>query len=102
MEKRRKFPRTALPQKARFFGAKGWEDCTITDASREGLSIQFYTTEKIKAGSLIHLKVLMPSEPNPVDVKGMLKWIEEKGEHFIGGVELYHIDRVIKEGRNAE
>jgi len=102
MEKRRKFPRTALPQKARFFGAKGWEDCTITEASREGLSIQFYTSEKIKAGSLIHLKVLMPSEPNPVDVQGMLKWIEEKGEHYIGGVELYHIDRVVKEGTNTE
>jgi len=102
MEKRRKFPRTALPQKARFFGAKGWEDCTITEASREGLSIKFYTREKIKAGSLIHLKVLMPSEPNPVDVKGMLTWIEEKEEHFIGGVELYHIDRVEKEGANRE
>lgn len=102
MEKRRKFPRTALPQKARFFGAKGWEDCTITEASREGLGIQFYTSEKIKAGTLIHLKVLMPSEPNPVDVKGMLTWIEEKGEHFIGGVELYHIDRVVKEGANTE
>ena len=44
----------------------------------------------------------MPFEPNPVDVQGMLKWIEQKGEHYIGGVELYHIDRVVKEGTNTE
>ena len=44
----------------------------------------------------------MPSEPNPVDVKGMLTWIEEKEEPFIGGVELYHIDRVEKEGASSE
>jgi len=93
MRERREFPRTSLPQKAKFFGAKGWEDCVITEASRRGLSVQFYTREKINAGSIIHLRVVFPSQPHHVEIKGSLKWIEKKEEHFIGGIEWFHIDR---------
>ena len=93
MHERRKFPRTNLPQKAIFFGAKGWEDCTITEASRNGLSVKFYTCEKINEGSIIHLRVLFSSQPHPVEIKGSLKWIEKKGKHFIGGIEWFHIGR---------
>ena len=93
MRERREFPRTALPQKAKFFGAKGWEDCTITEASRRGLSVTFYTNVKINEGSIIHLRVMFPSQDKPAEVKGFLKWIEKKGKHFIGGVEWFHIER---------
>ena len=61
MQERREFPRNNLPQKAIFFGAKGWEDCTITEASRNGLGVKFYTREKINEGSIIHLRVLFSS-----------------------------------------
>ena len=98
MHERRKFPRTNLPQKAKFFGVKGWEDCTITEASRNGLSVNFFTREKINEGSMIHIRVLFPSQPHPVEVKGFLKWIEKKGKHFIGGIEWFHIVRGEKEG----
>ena len=93
MQDRRKFPRTVLPQKAKFFGANGWEDCIITEASRKGLGVKFYTRAKINEGSIIHLRVLLPSQPHPVEVKGLLKWIEKKGKYFIGGIEWFHIDR---------
>ena len=93
MKERREFQRTALPQKAKFFGAKGWEDCTITEASRKGLSVKFYTSMKINEGSIIHLKVVFPSQQYPVNVKGFLKWIEKKGKHFVGGVEWFYIER---------
>jgi hypothetical protein len=98
MKERRDFPRTALPQKAIFFGAKGWEDCTITEASRTGLSVKFYTSEKINEGSIIHLKVVFPFQPYPVEIKGSLKWIEKKGKHFIGGIEWFQIERGEQKG----
>ncbi len=93
MEERREFPRTALPQKAKFFGAKGWENCTITEASRTGLSVKFYTREKINEGSIMHLRVLFLSQPYPLEIKGSLKWIKKEGKHFIGGIEWFSIER---------
>ena len=76
-----------------FFGLNGWEDCIITESSKRGLGIEFYTKEKINEGSIVNLKVLMPTEPKPVMVKGILKWIKKKDEYFIGGVEWLSIDR---------
>ena len=93
MKEMRKFPRTALPKKAKFFGANGWENCIITEASRNGLGVKFCTREKINKGSIIHLRVLFPSQPHPVEVKGFLKWIEERGKHFVGGIEWFSIER---------
>lgn len=93
MQERREFPRSNLPQKAIFFGAKGWEDCIITEASRKGLGVKFYTRVEINEGSIIHLKVFLLSQPHPIEVKGFLKWIEKKGKHFLGGIEWFHIGR---------
>ena len=56
----------------------------------------FIHLKKIIAGSIIHLKVRVPQESNPVMVKGVLRWIEHAAEHFVGGIEWYHIDRVTK------
>ena len=93
MPERRKWARTILPQKAQFFGKRGWEECLITEVSRKGMGITFYTTEKIIAGSIIHLKVRVPQELHPVMVKGVLRWIEPSAEHFVGGIEWFHLDR---------
>jgi hypothetical protein len=93
MTERRKYARTILPQRAQFYGKRGWEDCLITEVSRKGMGVTFYTSEKIIAGSIIHLKVRVPQESTPVMVKGVLRWIEHSAEHFVGGIEWYHIDR---------
>ena len=102
MKERRQFPRTGLPQKAQFFGANGWENCTITEASRTGFSVQFYTNEELFENSIIHLRVVLPSQPHPVEIKGSLKWIEKKGNHFIGGIEWFHIQRCEKIGERLK
>jgi len=96
MKEKRKFPRSTLPQKAKFFGAKGWEDCLIIEASREGLRVKFFTDEKINEGAIIQLKVLAPSEPKPVMVKGLLRWIKKEREHFVGGIKVLRIDRGVR------
>lgn len=93
MQEKRAFPRTALPQKAKFFGANGWEHCIITEASRKGFGVQFFTRERINEGSILHLQVPLPSELEPVIVKGILKWIERKEKYFVGGIEWFSIVR---------
>ena len=98
MQERRKFKRIALPQKAMFFGVNGWEDCVITGTSRNGFGMIFYTNEKIKEGSIINLRVFLPSQPQPVEAKGLLKWIEKKEKHFIGGIEWFQISRGERKG----
>ena len=96
MTERRKCARTILPQKARFFGKRGWEECLISEVSPKGMGVAFYTSEKIITGSIIHLKVRVPGESSPVMVKGVLRWIEPSAEHFVGGIECFHIDRGTK------
>lgn len=93
MEDRRSSTRSMLPRNATFFGANGWEECIIVDSSKKGLGIEFHTKEKIKEGSIINIRVLMPSEPNPVMMKVVLKWINKKDKYFVGGVELLGIHK---------
>ena len=93
MKERRESPRSRLPQKAMFFGLNGWEDCVITESSKRGLGIEFHTKKKMNDGSIINLKVLMPTEPKPVVIKGILKWTKKKGECFVGDMEWLRIDR---------
>jgi len=97
MTERRKYRRTILPQRAQFFGKRGWEDCLITEVSRKGMGVTFYTPETIIPGSIIHVKVRVPQEATPVMVKGVLRWIEPSSEHFVGGIEWFHIDRVTQQ-----
>lgn len=96
MEERRRFSRSKLPQRAQFFGTRGWEDCLITEVSRRGLGVKFYTRYKIVPGSIIQLKVAVPRASKPVMVKGVVRWIEGCGEHCVGGIEWYYIDRMSK------
>jgi len=93
MKEPRRSPRCRLPQRATFFGLNGWEDCIITESSKRGLGIEFYTKKKIDEGSIVNLKVLMANEPKPVMITGILKWIKNKGDYFIGGMEWLSIDR---------
>jgi hypothetical protein len=92
----RRSTKTMLLQNATFFGANGWEECIIVESSKGELRIEFHTKEKIKEGSIINIRALIPSVPNPVIVKGILKWIEKKGEYLSGGVEWLsvHKDRI--------
>lgn len=93
MKERRESSRNKLSQKALFFGLNGWEDCTITESSKRGLGIEFHTKKKVKEGSIVTLRVLVPTEPKPVVLNGILKWTKKKGEYFVGGMEWLSIDR---------
>ncbi|MBW2221169.1 MAG: PilZ domain-containing protein [Deltaproteobacteria bacterium] len=70
---------------------RDWEECTVFKISRKGMGLKFYTSEKIKVGSTIQLKIFTSKESEKIIVKGVLKWIEEEENNFLGGIELNEI-----------
>ena len=98
-EERRNHIRFSTNLKARYFTGemvKNWEECTVFDASRNGMGIKFHTPEEIQIGSTINLETIVPSEIEPLSVRGTLKWIKQEANEFVGGVELTGVSEEIK------
>ena len=66
-----------------------WEECTIIDFSSKGIGIEF--NKQVSLDSTIHLAIHLPKEPEPLSTKGILKWIKQSKNHFIGGIEFTEI-----------
>ena len=65
------------------------EECTIINISQKGMGVKFHTPNPINIGSTIHLKTFIPTEMEPVSIKGVLVWCEPlSGGQSIGGVEF--------------
>ena len=90
MEEKRTFSRRLTQLEARFLkeGEREWQEATIINISRKGLGIKLHASGKINIGSTIHLAIIVSGEPDPIMVKGVLEWIKQKENHFIGGIEL--------------
>ena len=89
IQKKRRFTRFASKQKAQYclqenYGS--WKECTIHTISRKGVGITL--KENINRGSIIFLEIPMPHEFAPFSIKGTLRWIKEKENDFIGGIEF--------------
>ena len=89
IQKKRRFTRFASKQKAQYclqesYGS--WKECTIHTISCKGVGITL--KENINRGSIIFLEIPMPHEFVPLSIKGTLRWIKEKENDFIGGVEF--------------
>jgi hypothetical protein len=74
-------------------GEGDWKECIITDLSREGMGITFQTSEIIDIGTTIQLKIFASALSEPVNAIGVLKWIERREDHIIGGIRWYKISR---------
>ena len=96
LDNRRKFSRFGTHMKAQYFlqeKNKGWEECTVFDISRKGMGIRFLTNEKISVGATLHLEISIPTELETINVKGILKRINQKENDFIGGIEWFLVHR---------
>ena len=94
MRNTRSFVRFNTHMKAQYFlqeKNRDWEECTVSKISRKGLGLKFYAREKIKVGSTIQLKIFTSKESENIIVKGVLRWIEEEENDFVGGIELNEI-----------
>ena len=99
MENRREFGRFDTQLKAQYFirderGDSG--ECTIINISRKGVGIRFNKQANITEGANIHLEVTIPTELDPVTIRGVLKHIKQEGDDFIVGVES---DKVLDEAK---
>jgi len=94
MEKRR-FARFSTKMKAQYLmeGEKEWKECTIINMSREEMDIIFKTPEKMEVDSTMHVMIHMPTESKPINAKGIVQWIEKRGDDFIGGIMWHLISR---------
>ncbi len=85
----RRFGRFITELKARYFLGEmkvNWKKCTIDKISPKGVSVEF--CEDIQVGSVIHLMITFPREPQTIILKGTLKWIEQRKNVFAGGIEF--------------
>ncbi len=91
MENRRRFIRHQLEKEGEYYldeGRSSLERCTIIDVTREGMGIQFHTDENISVGSTVHLEIPVLTELAPVKVKGIVKWIAQRGNDVTGGIKM--------------
>jgi len=98
LENRRKFSRFDTHMQAQYFleeKNRCREDCTVIDISRKGMGIRFSTNEKISVGSTIHLEISIPTELESINVKGILKRINQRENDFIGGLEWFLVHREV-------
>ena len=85
----RRFDTTNL--KANYLVKEGkivWKECTINKVSRKGIGITLHTDEKITVGTTLDLKIFISKELEYFTVKGIVKWIKQKENNLIGGIEL--------------
>jgi len=92
MQKRKSLYRFSPPfLKAQYFSREekgSREQCGISNVSRKGVGLKLHTGKKIKLASIIHLEMHVAIKSEPIEAKGILKWIEKEGNGFIGGIEL--------------
>ena len=94
MEDRRRFERFPTKREAQYFliKGKGWgQECTIINVSRKGLGILFRTNEEIDVGTNIRLEIPDPLMTDTIDLRRELRWSQEIGGGFVGGIELSRI-----------
>ena len=93
-DERRKYNRRKTQIKAQYYlkdRKEEWGECVILDVSSKGLGITFSTHEKIETGSTVLLEIPVIEGLEPINIAGVLKWIEKKGNEFIGGIESTEI-----------
>ncbi len=89
MEDKRKAKRFATNLKAHYFLKEGegeGKECTVINISRNGVGLEFYTTEEIVAGSTIFIKIFAAKSLKPTDVEGVVKWVNQGERDFVGGI----------------
>ncbi len=89
MEDIRRSGRYVTQLKAQYFlddDKDHWKECTIININPKGMCVEF--NEGINVNSTIHLVIIKSGESEPIIVKGILKWLRQKKNNFIGGIEL--------------
>jgi hypothetical protein len=94
LRKKRRFIRYNTRLKAQYF-LKGKEsdrkECTVIAVARKGMCVVFHAQEKTDVGSYVYLTIIVPQESEPIMVKGELRWIKQRKNDSISGIELTEV-----------
>lgn len=91
MKNTRRFQRYTINLEAQYFleEEKGeWKECTITTLGRGGVGIAIQPFEKIGVNSDLFLGIFYSEEFDPINVKGIVRWMKGQGSYFIIGIEV--------------
>lgn len=91
MEEKRREPRIPTQRKAHYFLKEStsiWKECTVIDVSHRGMGIRFNTSEELYLGSTVIIDLTSSAARESLYVTGLLRWIEEGVNFFVGGIEL--------------
>jgi len=91
MKEQRREPRIPTQRKAHYFLKEGTsilKECTVIDVSHKGMGIRFNTSEELHLGSTVIIDLTNSPVRESLYVAGLLRWIEEGVNFFIGGIEL--------------
>ena len=100
IRRRRRFYRYNTRLQAQYsLKDNNWKRCTVNTIARKGMGIVFHNQELIDVASTIHFAINVPGEEEPVTLEGILKWIKQNKNDFVGGVEFPEIletDKFVK------
>ena len=92
IRRRRRFYRYSTRLKAQYsLKENNWNKCTVNTIARKGMGIVFHNRELIDVASTIHFVINIPGEEEPVTVAGILRWIRQNKNDFVGGIEFEDI-----------
>jgi len=89
-ERRRaiRFPTNLKGKYSKLEKRRDWKECVIINVSYSGMAVRFNTSSPPVLGSTVKLKIPLGKEDELLNVIGILMWLEEGVNFFVGGVKL--------------
>lgn len=66
-------------------------DCLVINMSRKGFGLHIKADEKINKDSTVCLEIYVPEKKTPALVKGIVRWVEKRGNAWTAGIESQKI-----------
>ena len=90
---RSSYRRIELQHRARFTIQEEnghWENCTLININQNlnGVGVRFHTRKAITSGATITIDVMTSETSEPLCITGVVKWVKQRENDCVGGIEL--------------
>ena len=67
-----------------------WKDCTLININQnlKGVGVWFHTRKTITSGAIVTIDLMTSGTSGPLCITGVVKWVEQRENDCIGGIEL--------------
>ena len=98
---RKNYRRIELQHPARFTIQEEngyWENCTLININQNltGVGVRFHTPETITPGATVTIDVMASDTSGPLFITGTVKWVKQRENDCVGGIELTGITDTLK------